>query len=157
MNKTARILVIDDDEKILTAFSIVLRKEGYTVDTAKTGKEAIEKSNTNFYNLALIDIRLPDMAGTELLTKMKETTPKMRKLIVTGYPDMNGAIRAVNEGADGYIVKPTKPGEIAEKVREQLKKQEEQEKFDEAKMVKFIETHAEEHEAKTQAKGGSNS
>ena len=125
MNKTARILVIDDDEKILTAFSIALRREGYTVDTAKTGKEAIEKSNTNFYNLALIDIRLPDMAGTELLTKMKETTPKMRKIIVTGYPDMNGAIRAVNEGADGYIVKPTTSDEIAEKVREQLKKQEE--------------------------------
>ena len=157
MNKTARILVIDDDEKILAAFSIALRGEGYTVDTAKTGKEAIEKSNTNFYNLALIDIRLPDMAGTELLTKIKETTPKMRKIIVTGYPDMNGAIRAVNEGADGYIVKPTTSDEIAEKVREQLKKQEEQEKFDEEKMAKFIETRAEEHEAKTQAKGGSNS
>ena len=59
--------------------------------------------------------------------------------------------------ADGYIVKPTTFDEIAEKVREQLKKQEEQEKFDEEKMAKFIETRAEEHEAKTQAKGGPNS
>jgi DNA-binding NtrC family response regulator len=126
MNRTARILVIDDDEEILTTFSIALRGEGYTVDTAKTGKEAVEKSKTNLYSLALIDIRLPDMDGTELLTKMKETTPKMRKIVVTGYPSMNGALRALIENADGYIVKPAKPDDIIEKVREQLKKQEEE-------------------------------
>jgi len=148
MNKTARILIIDDDGGILTTISNVLRKEGYTVDTAKTGKEAIEKSDANFYNLALIDIRLPDMDGTELLTKIKDTTPKMRKIVITGYPSMDGAIKAVNEGADGYMVKPTEPGEIADEVREQLKKQEEQGKFDEEKMGKFIETRAEEHESR---------
>ena len=156
MNRTARILIIDDDEEILITFSIALRKEGYTVDTAKTGKEAVEKSKTNFYSLALIDIRLPDMDGTELLTKMKETTPKMRKIVVTGYPSMDGAMRALIEDADAYIVKPAKPDDIIEKVREQLKKQEE-EKHAQEKMGKFIETRPEEYEAKTQVKGGSNS
>jgi len=77
MNKTTGILAVNDDENMLTTFSIAIRREGYTVDTAKTGKETIEKSDTSFYNVALIDIRLPDMEGTELLAKMKEITPRM--------------------------------------------------------------------------------
>jgi DNA-binding response OmpR family regulator len=56
-----RILVIDDDESVAKFFRDALELEGYNVDTAKTGKEAIEKSNMTFYNLALIDIRLPDI------------------------------------------------------------------------------------------------
>ena len=56
------------------------------MDTASNGKEAVGKSQTNFYNLALVDIRLPDMDGTKLLTSMKETTPEMVKIILTGYP-----------------------------------------------------------------------
>jgi len=79
MGETARILVIDDDESIRKSLATVLEEEGYVVDTAENGKEAIQKSNVNFYNLALIDIQLPDMEGTRLLTAMKETTPKMVK------------------------------------------------------------------------------
>ena len=78
------ILVIDDDEVVLNSIAEALRLEGYKVDTAETGKEAIRKGNLRFYNLVLIDIRLPDMEGTELLKAMKETTPKMVKIIVTG-------------------------------------------------------------------------
>jgi len=56
-----------------------------------------------FYKLALVDIRLPDMDGVELLTGMKQTTPKMVKIIITGYPSLENAVEAVNRGADGYI------------------------------------------------------
>ncbi len=101
-----RILVIDDDEVVRKNFKAILELEGYNVDTAVTGKEAIEKSNANFYNLALIDIRLPDMEGTQLLTTMRETIPKMVKIIVTGYPSLENAKDAVNMSADGYVVKP---------------------------------------------------
>jgi len=88
MAESARILVVDDDESIRKVLATILEENGYIVDTAENGKEAIEKSNTKFYNLALIDIRLPDMEGTKLLTTIRETTPKMVKIIVTGYPSL---------------------------------------------------------------------
>ena len=81
-----RILVVDDDETIRKSISRVLETAGYTVDAAKDGKAAIQKAESNFYNLALIDIRLPDMEGTQLLTLMKETTPKMVKISTDRLP-----------------------------------------------------------------------
>ena len=79
-----RILVIEDDESVLQRIARILELEGYNVDAAKTGKEAIEKSNLKSYNLALIDFRLPDMEGTKLLTAMREMAPRMTKVILPG-------------------------------------------------------------------------
>ncbi|MDH5390989.1 MAG: response regulator, partial [Candidatus Bathyarchaeota archaeon] len=106
MGERARILVVDDDESVRKVLATILEEEGYAVDTAKNGREAIKKSKVKFYNLALIDIRLTDMEGTKLLTKVKDTTPKMRKIIITGYPSLQNAIEAVNRGADAYVLKP---------------------------------------------------
>ena len=122
MGESARILVVDDDENIRKVLMRILEDEGYMVDTAKTGKEAVEKSRTKFYNLALIDIRLPDMEGVELLTKIRDTTPKMRKIIITGYPTLKNAVEAVNKGADAYIMKPFDMKELLSKIKEQIKK-----------------------------------
>jgi DNA-binding NtrC family response regulator len=147
------ILVIDDDQVVLKTFAGALKLEGYNVTTAQTGKEAIEKSNSQFFNLALIDIRLPDMEGTELLTAMKETTPKMIKLIVTGYPALANATEAINKDADGYVVKPVNMNKLLETVKEHLKKQQEATKYSEEKVKEFIEARAEEHESRASAKG----
>jgi DNA-binding NtrC family response regulator len=98
--------VIDDDESIRTTVAAILQDEGYVVDTAENGREAIEKSNADVYGVALIDFRLPDMEGTELLTALRETTPKMVKIMVTGFPTLQNAIECVNRHADGYFVKP---------------------------------------------------
>ena len=146
MVETARILVIDDDESIRKVLATILEDNGYVVDTARNGKEAIEKSNTKFYNLALIDIRLPDMEGTKLLTAMKETTPKMVKVIVTGYPSLQNAIEAVNEGADAYVMKPFNLDSVLNIIKEHLKKQQEARKYSEGKVAEFIETRAKELE-----------
>jgi len=143
-----RILVIDDDESVAKFFREALELEGYNVDTAKTGKEAIEKSNMTFYNLALIDIRLPDMEGTQLLTAMRETVPKMVKIIVTGYPSMNNTIEAVNKGADGYVVKPIMDtDEFLNKIKEHLEKQEESEQYSEQKVAEFVKTRLKQRES----------
>jgi len=88
------------------------------------------------------------MEGTKLLTKMKDTVPKMVKIIITGYPTLQNAIEAVNKGADGYIVKPINIEETLKIIREHLKKQEEERKYSEQKMVEFIETRVKELEAK---------
>jgi DNA-binding NtrC family response regulator len=144
-----RILIIEDDKIVLGNFKAILELEGYSVDTAENGKEAIEKSNVNFYNLALIDIRLPDMEGTRLLTTMRDTVPRMVKIIVTGYPSLENAKEAVNNGADGYVVKPIlNIEEFLNTLKEHLKKQKEAQRYSEQKVAEYIETRAKEQETK---------
>ncbi len=149
MGERARILVVDDDEGIRKVLKAILEEEGYVVDTAENGKEAIRKSNATFYNLALIDIRLPDTEGTKLLSAIKETTPKMVKIIITGYPSLQNAIEAVNKGADAYILKPFDMGKVLNKIREHLKKQKEAKKYSQEKVTEFIETRVKELEKET--------
>jgi len=147
MVEKARILVVDDDENIRKVLSMILEDEGYKVDQAETAKQAIEKSRKNFYNIALIDIRLPDMEGIELLTKMRDTTPRMRKIIITGYPTLQNAIEAVNRGADAYILKPFDVNKVLATIKEQLRKQEEERQYSQEKVAEFIETRVRELEA----------
>ena len=140
MTGKARILLIDDDKNIRQTLAIVLQEEGYVVDTAENGKEAVEKSFADFYNLAIVDWRLPDIEGTVLITQLKETVPKMAKIMLTGYPSMNTAIEAVNQHADAFLIKPVDVEELLKKIRELLILQEENKEFCETKIVSFIET-----------------
>jgi DNA-binding NtrC family response regulator len=144
MASAVRILVIDDDENIITPVEAILKNEGYAVDVAKSGSEAIKKSKATAYNVALIDIRLPDMDGTELLTRMKDRIPKVRKIIITGYPSMQNAIDSVNKKADAYVVKPVDLDKLLELIREQLKLQEAEKKYSQQKVAEFIETRVKE-------------
>jgi DNA-binding response OmpR family regulator len=139
-NKKKSILVVDDDTAILKYATRILQSEGYDVDAAETGFEAIEKSNTHFYNLALLDIKLPDMDGTELLTKMHRTTPLMMKIMVTGFPSLENAVEALNMGADAYLLKPVELDELLKVVKEKLKEQEDAEKMSEERVADWIKT-----------------
>jgi DNA-binding NtrC family response regulator len=152
LDSTARILIVDDDESIRKVLTAILDEEGYVVETAESGREAIRKSNEQFYNLALIDIRLPDMQGTQLLASIRDSVPKMVKIIVTGYPSLQNAIEAVNSGADAYILKPFNVDKTLSIIREHLKKQREEEKYSQEKVTEFIEARAREIEAKTRRK-----
>ena len=144
MNENARILVVDDDENIRKVEVAILEDKGYLVEAVGTAREAIEKSKRKFYNVALIDIRLPDMEGIELLTKIRDTTPRMRKIIVTGYPTLQNAVDAVNEGADAYIVKPFDVEKVLGTIEQQLSKQEEERRYSQDKVAEFIEARVRE-------------
>jgi DNA-binding NtrC family response regulator len=144
MGETARILIVDDDENIRKVITTILADEGYKVESVDTAKKAIEVTKRKFFNLALIDIRLPDMEGIDLLTKMRETTPKMRKIIITGYPTLQNAIEAVNRGADAYILKPFDMEKVLETMKEQLRIQEQERKYNQSKVAEFIETRVRE-------------
>ena len=146
MGENARIIIIDDDESIRQVLKTILEEEGYTVDTADTGKEAILKTNEKAYNLALIDMRLPDIEGIDLILKIKDTTPRMRKIIVTGYPTIQNAMEAVNRQADAFILKPFDVERVLQTIREQLMKQDEEKQFSQEKVAAFIETRAKELE-----------
>jgi DNA-binding response OmpR family regulator len=120
-----RILVIDDDKSILRAFTRILQKNGYEVDVAETGKEALDKAETGCYDLSLIDVRLPDMDGTDLLPKMQKTMVETVKIMITGFPSLENGVKALDEGADAYLVKPVKPEELLTLIKEKLKNKEE--------------------------------
>lgn len=138
------ILIVDDDDGIRKTLVTILENEGFGVDTTKEGAEAIEKSEKKLFDLALVDMRLPDMMGTEVLRRLRATTPKMQKIILTGYPSTQNAINSVNEGADGYILKPIDARIILETVRKHLQRREEETSYSEKKVVEYIETRAKE-------------
>ena len=144
MDRNAKVLVVDDDENIRNTMKAILEDEGYIVDLAATGREAVEKTQKAAYNIALLDIRLPDMEGIELLKLMKDATPRTRKIMVTGYPSMQSAITALNKNADAYLVKPVNIEKLLITVKEQLQLQEEERQFSEQKVAEFIETRVKE-------------
>jgi DNA-binding response OmpR family regulator len=121
---TKTILVVDDDKSILRTFTRILQKNGYEIDTAETGKEAIEKSDKKCYDLALVDIRLPDMDGTDLLAKIKKQLQNTIKIMITGFPSIESGVKALDGGADAYLVKPVKPEELLMLIEEKLKNKE---------------------------------
>jgi len=146
MGNHERILVIDDDESIRNSLAAILRDEGYEVDVASNGREALQKSEETIYNLALIDIKLPDMEGIDILIRMKDTVPKVRKIMMTGFPSVQNAIEAVNRKADAYLVKPVEVEKLLVTIREQLKLQENEKQYSEKKVAEFIETRVRELE-----------
>jgi len=138
----ASILIVEDDANIRETLSGILQQNGYSIDTAENGKEAIQKSKAKFFNLALLDIKLPDMEGTKLLTTMHENMPKMVKIMITGYPSLENAVESLNLGADAYTIKPVKPDKLLALVEEKLEKQRTADKMTEEKVTKWIKTRA---------------
>lgn len=148
MSEKANILVVDDDPSIRKVLTAILEEKGYSVEAVETGKEAIRKTKTEFYNLALIDIRLPDMEGVQLLTKMKETKPKMAKIMITGYPSLQNAVEALNKGADAYIIKPLNMDKTLATIQDHLDKQRKAQKMTQDQLVQYIKTRVQQLQQK---------
>jgi len=114
------ILVVDDDANVRKMLSSILSDEGYIVETVENGRQAIKVCEKEYFDLALIDIELPDMKGTELLIELKNKWPKMIRIIITGSPTLDNAIKALNRGASGYVLKPFNVEELLRMVRKHL-------------------------------------
>jgi DNA-binding NtrC family response regulator len=100
------ILVVDDEPGCRETLGDVLREMGYQVETAATAQQALALLRKRFYHAAILDVRLPDMNGTELLTQLKELHPDTVAIMVTGYASLQTSIRATNAGAAAYVLKP---------------------------------------------------
>lgn len=140
LSNVLKILVVDDDENIRNTLKTILSEKGYLVDVVGTGKEAIRKTESEAFNVVILDIRLPDIEGVEILKKMHDTVPKTRKIMLTGYPTQQNAITALNNKADVYLVKPVSVEVLLGKIQEQVKLQEDETKFGEEKITEFIKT-----------------
>jgi DNA-binding NtrC family response regulator len=137
-DKKANILIVDDDENICRTISLVLENEGYGTDSANSGTEALKKLDKAYFNAALLDIRLPDVEGTELLKTFRTNSPQTVKIMLTGYPKLENAVEALNQGADAYLIKPVHPAKLVQVLNEKLKQQEEAEKTTEESIAVFL-------------------
>ncbi len=118
----SKILITDDDVDTCEILSDIFRERGYGVVTAGTGSEAVDKAGQTTFDVALIDIRLPDMEGVELIAALKGMQPDMVVAMITGYASVETAVRALNEGASAYILKPLNMDEVLAAVKESLEK-----------------------------------
>jgi len=102
MEKKTSVLIVDDDLGICESLSDIFQEKGYLVSIAGKGSEAIDKLKQTEINVALIDIKLPDISGTELLKKIKEINPEIICMIITGHASVENAVNALELGASLY-------------------------------------------------------
>ncbi len=101
-----RILVVDDEEALRTVLSTELTSEGYNVTTAADGNEAIEYVKENDYDLVLLDIKMPNVDGFEVLKFIKGGKPRTKVIMLTGFADLKNAIESKRLGAEDFVSKP---------------------------------------------------
>lgn len=101
-----KILIIDDDQEACQTLYYILKEKGYSPSSVNNGKKAIEAATDKFFNLALIDLKLPDMQGTEVLSRIKEISSGTEAIIMTGYASLDTAVQAMQDAAFSYVTKP---------------------------------------------------
>jgi DNA-binding NtrC family response regulator len=123
----ARILIVDDNENMLETLSDILQEQGYETETAKTGKEAIRKAKNIPINIAIIDIKLPDITGIEVLQTFRRLYPNRKNIIITANATLLNTIDALNMGADAYIMKPVDHNRLEQALTQCLEEQQKRE------------------------------
>jgi len=117
-----RILIVDDAPPILMLLSKMLTGEGYEVEEAKNGAEAVKLLQTKPFDLMISDINMRPVNGVELLQKTRKAYPKMGVIMLTAYESMFTADQAKENGAFAYIVKPFKSAKLLETIQQGLEK-----------------------------------
>ncbi|MFA5033048.1 MAG: response regulator [bacterium] len=145
MEKENNILIVDDDEGTCKSLKLIFNKKGYKVDTAVSGESAIKQMRKKSFNAAVLDIKLPDIEGVELISSFRKTNPGIAIIVITAYASLKTAMRAINEGANAYITKPINIYELLDKIKELLTKQEKQSflETEYRKLIKYKQTKKE--------------
>ena len=106
MADKSRILVVDDEEALRTVLSSELKGEGYDVDTAADGDEAISVVQNKKFDLLLLDIKMPKVDGFEVFKFVKKSFPSIKVIMLTGFADLKNAIESKKLGAEDFVSKP---------------------------------------------------
>lgn len=117
------VLIIEDDKGMCKTLSHIFELDGYRVSTASTGSEGAARIKEGSFNVAVLDIRLPDIDGVELLEIIKKTEPDLSVVMMTAYASVENAIKALNEGADAFVTKPFNIEELRAVVKKSIEKQ----------------------------------
>jgi signal transduction histidine kinase len=121
MENAPRILIVDDDEMILDSLKALLKHKGYEITTTNSAKEALTSLSKNVFDLAILDIMMPEMTGFELLDSLDRAKLNTMFMIMTGDASMDYAIEAIRKMANDYIRKPFEPDELLMRVEMVLK------------------------------------
>jgi DNA-binding NtrC family response regulator len=117
------VLIVDDEPGALETLSDILTAKGYEVKTAKNGTSALVLTAKGPFDLAILDIKMPDVDGTELLKTLKTLYPELEAIMVTGFATMENAVAAMENGALAYLLKPLKMDEVLIYLERALNKQ----------------------------------
>ncbi len=117
-----RILVIEDEKDVATYVARALKEEGYSADIAGDGKKGIEKATGQDYDLIVLDMMLPHADGWEVLDAIRESEKDVRVLVLTALDSTRDKVRALDKGADDYLVKPFATSELTARVRALLRR-----------------------------------
>lgn len=120
MDEKKDILVIDDEEIVRKSCIRTLVPEGFKVDVARDGLEGLRMLKAKSYDLILIDLKMPNMDGMEVLENMQTMSPGSKVIIITGYSAVETAVKAIKMGAFNYLEKPFTPDSLLEAVKEAL-------------------------------------
>lgn len=123
MSEKNCILIVDDDEGVRKSLTLILRKKGYLVESAATGKEALAIAQGMPVNLTLLDVKLPDIMGTQLLAPLKQTNPDMSVIMITGFASVENAVQSLSTGASAYIIKPIDLDDMLARIKTTLDQQ----------------------------------
>ncbi len=104
--QTQPILVVDDEPDMRIALTHALSHSGYSVESASSGLEALEKFEADKFSLIITDVKMPGMSGIEVLGEVRKRSPKIPVILITAYGTINNAVEAMQEGASDYILKP---------------------------------------------------
>jgi DNA-binding NtrC family response regulator len=115
-----KILIVDDDSELRATISEILKGKGYFIEEASSGKEAVEKTTNEKFNIALLDLMMPGMNGIEALSEIRKTSPKTKVIMITAFATIENAVDAIKKGAYDYISKPFKIEELLFTVRRAL-------------------------------------
>ncbi|KAA0261305.1 MAG: response regulator, partial [Chlorobiota bacterium] len=121
-DQPARILLVDDEDYLRNGVKRILQIEGFEVDTAENGGEGIRKGTESDFDIALLDLKMPDMSGIEVLRSIREKRPNTICFMATAYASYETAVEATKLGAEGYILKPFTPDELIHNIEKGMQK-----------------------------------
>lgn len=117
-----KILVVDDELIVCKSCVKVLAPEGYSVTSTQSGREGIERGASGDFDVAIVDLKMPDVDGMQVLQAIKEKQPEVQLIVITGYSTPSTAVEVRKLGAVEYLPKPFTPDELLAAVSKAMKK-----------------------------------
>lgn len=117
MNITGHILIIDDEAALRQTLARVLQQAGFEVTTAENGEQGLSFVQTTNFDMVFMDLRMPGMAGMEVLKLIHASYPNLPVILFTAQPDLTSAVEALRNGATDYLLKPLKPQALIERAQ----------------------------------------
>jgi DNA-binding NtrC family response regulator len=115
MKHKTNVLVVDDEKTVCNSCRKILTQEGYNVEVASSGEEALNKVKANGFDVVITDWKMPEIDGLELARRIKSENPNIAVILITGYPSIETSIEAIRSGVSDYVPKPFTPEELSDK------------------------------------------